>query len=62
MRNAARLTDSLAVLFVLAVGVVLVGPILLFALFSFNDSSIVALPFEGFTLEWYGDAFLTRQR
>ena len=35
---------------------ILVGPILLLALFSFNDSSIVALPFEGFTTHWYTDA------
>jgi ABC-type spermidine/putrescine transport system permease subunit II len=53
MRNSARWGDSLAALFVIAVAVVLVGPILLLALFSFNDSSVVALPFEGFTTEWY---------
>jgi ABC-type spermidine/putrescine transport system permease subunit II len=41
---------------VIAVGVVLIGPILLLALFSFNDSSVIALPFEGFTLEWYQEA------
>jgi ABC-type spermidine/putrescine transport system permease subunit II len=46
----------LAVLLVLAVSVVLVGPILLLALFSFNDSSIIALPFEGVTTEWYREA------
>lgn len=49
-------SDSLATLMVLAVGVVLVGPILLLAVFSFNDSSVIALPFEGFTLEWYSAA------
>lgn len=53
MRSTRWVADSLATLFVLAVLVVLVGPILLLALFSFNDSSIVALPFEGFTTEWY---------
>jgi spermidine/putrescine transport system permease protein len=51
-----RWADSLAVLLVLAVGVVLFGPILLLALFSFNDSSVIALPFEGFTTEWYREA------
>ena len=51
-----RVTDGLALLLVLAVSVVLLGPILLLALFSFNDSSVIALPFEGFTLEWYREA------
>jgi ABC-type spermidine/putrescine transport system permease subunit II len=51
-----RVTDGLALLLVLAVGVILLGPILLLALFSFNDSSVIALPFEGFTLEWYREA------
>ena len=46
-------SNSLATLLVVAVGVILIGPILLLALFSFNDSSVIALPFEGFTLEWY---------
>ena len=53
MMGRARVADSLAVLLVLAVAVVLVGPILLLALFSFNDSSVIALPFEGVTTEWY---------
>src|SRR5262245_39765637 len=35
----------------------LVGPILLLAAFSFNDSSIIALPWDGFTLRWYREAF-----
>ena len=50
------MANSLATLLVVAVGVVLIGPILLLALFSFNDSSVIALPFEGFTLEWYQEA------
>ena len=53
MGSHQRWADSLAILLVVAVGVILVGPILLLALFSFNDSSVIALPFEGFTLEWY---------
>lgn len=57
MRSAhERWADSLAVLLVIGVGVVLFGPILLLALFSFNDSSVIALPFEGFTTEWYREA------
>ena len=51
-----RIADGLALLLVLASAVFLVGPILLLALFSFNDSSVIALPFEGFTLEWYREA------
>lgn len=47
----------LATALVAVVMVVLVGPILLLAVFSFNDSSIIALPFEGFTVKWYAAAF-----
>ncbi len=56
MPSHQRWSNSLAILLVVAVGVVLIGPILLLALFSFNDSSVIALPFEGFTLEWYQEA------
>ena len=56
MSGQQRWSNSLATLLVVAVGVVLVGPILLLALFSFNDSTVIALPFEGFTLEWYREA------
>ena len=48
-RYRARVGDSLAITLLALVLVVLVGPILLLAVFSFNDSSIIALPFEGFT-------------
>jgi len=36
---------------------VLFGPVLLLALFSFNDSAIISLPWEGFTTKWYSAAF-----
>ena len=36
---------------------VLFGPVLMLALFSFNDSSIISLPWEGFTTEWYEAAW-----
>ena len=36
---------------------ILFGPVLLLALFSFNDSSIISLPWEGFTTKWYDEAF-----
>ncbi len=32
-------------------------PVLFLPLFSFNDSSIIALPLRGFTLQWYAQAF-----
>jgi spermidine/putrescine transport system permease protein len=34
----------------------LFGPVLMLALFSFNDSSIISLPWEGFTTHWYEEA------
>jgi len=36
--------------------VVLYGPLLVLALFSFNDSIVIALPFKGFTMQWYREA------
>jgi spermidine/putrescine transport system permease protein len=51
-----RIGDILALGLVSFVLVVLVGPILLLTVFSFNDSTIISLPFEGFTLEWYKTA------
>jgi ABC-type spermidine/putrescine transport system permease subunit II len=35
---------------------ILFGPVLMLALFSFNDSSIISLPWEGFTSHWYEEA------
>jgi len=42
---------------VLLVMAVLFGPVLLLALFSFNDSTVISLPWEGFTTKWYTEAF-----
>jgi len=42
--------------FLVVVTVVLYGPLVVLALFSFNDSIVIALPFEGFTLQWYREA------
>jgi len=36
---------------------ILFGPVLLLALFSFNDSTVISLPWEGFTTKWYSEAF-----
>ncbi len=35
----------------------LFGPLVILVLFSFNDSSVLAFPLEGFTTEWYKAAF-----
>lgn len=36
---------------------VLFGPLILLAVFSFNSSTIISLPFERFTFHWYHAAF-----
>ena len=41
--------------------VVLFGPVLMLGLFSFNDSSIISLPWEGFTTKWYEEAWSNGQ-
>ena len=53
MSHRLRPGDLLALALVTVVLVVLIGPIALLTAFSFNDSTIISLPFEGFTLEWY---------
>ncbi|HET8662698.1 MAG TPA: ABC transporter permease [Nocardioides sp.] len=53
MSHRLRLGDVLALALVTVVLVVLIGPIALLTAFSFNDSTIISLPFEGFTLDWY---------
>ena len=48
----------------LLIGVVMLilfGPVLMLALFSFNDSSIISLPWEGFTTKWYEEAWNNQQ-
>ncbi len=53
MTSRSRIGDVLALTLLSVVMIVLVGPIILLAVFSFNDSSIIALPFQGFTWDWY---------
>ena len=48
-------------LLVAVVLVILFGPVLMLALFSFNDSSIISLPWAGFTTHWYEDAWANDQ-
>jgi ABC-type spermidine/putrescine transport system permease subunit II len=59
-RLRRRLPDVGAVVLVVFVMVVLFGPVLMLALFSFNDSSIISLPWEGFTTRWYEAAWNDR--
>ena len=42
--------------FLITVGAILFGPLLILVFFSFNDSNVLALPFEGLTLRWYSAA------
>ncbi len=42
--------------FLAVVGLMLFGPLLILVLFSFNDSSVLAFPFEGVTTKWYSQA------
>jgi ABC-type spermidine/putrescine transport system permease subunit II len=53
-RRLPGVAGGLLVAFVM---VVLFGPVLMLALFSFNDSSIISLPWEGFTTKWYEEAW-----
>jgi ABC-type spermidine/putrescine transport system permease subunit II len=46
-----------SVLLMVAIVVVLFGPVVLLAVFSFNDSPIISLPWSGFTTHWYNVAW-----
>lgn len=48
--------NLLSATLVVVVMVILFGPVLLLALFSFNDSTVISLPWEGFTTKWYSEA------
>lgn len=56
-RLSRRLPNALSAALVTLVLVILFGPVLLLALFSFNDSTVISLPWEGFTTRWYSEAF-----
>lgn len=60
-RLRQRLPGIAGGLLVAFVMVVLFGPVLMLALFSFNDSSIISLPWEGFTTKWYEEAWSNGQ-
>ena len=60
-RIRGRLPGIAGGLLVAFVMLVLFGPVLMLALFSFNDSSIISLPWEGFTTKWYEEAWSNGQ-
>jgi ABC-type spermidine/putrescine transport system permease subunit II len=60
-RIRSRLPGLAGGLLVALVMIVLFGPVLMLALFSFNDSSIISLPWEGFTTKWYEEAWSNGQ-
>ena len=57
IRIRRRLPAIASVVVVAFALLVLFGPVLMLALFSFNDSSIISLPWEGFTTRWYDAAW-----
>ena len=56
LRIKRAMPDFLSIALVAVVMVILFGPVLLLALFSFNDSTVISLPWEGFTTKWYTEA------
>src|SRR5262245_6294965 len=56
-RVRRRLPGIASVALVVIVLLVLFGPVLMLAMFSFNDSPIISLPWEGFTTRWYEEAW-----
>ena len=57
IRIRRRLPGIASVLVMAFALLILFGPVLMLALFSFNDSSIISLPWEGFTTKWYQAAW-----
>ena len=51
IRIRRRLPGIASVLVIAFALLILFGPVLMLALFSFNDSSIISLPWEGFTTQ-----------
>ena len=60
-RVRRRLPGVASVVVIALAMVIMFGPVLMLALFSFNDSSIISLPWEGFTTRWYDEAWSTSE-
>ena len=56
LRVARRLDSVGGRIYAVAFIIVLYGPLVMLAVFSFNDSIVFSLPWSGFTLEWYREA------
>ncbi len=52
-RARGRASDGASVALVAFIMLLLFGPLILLAVFSFNSSTIISLPFEAFTTHWY---------
>ncbi len=52
-----RLTAAMQIAFMTFVAFVLFGPVVILAVFSFNDSIILGFPFKGLTVSWYAEAW-----
>ena len=55
-RISRAFPNFLSTALVVVVMIILFGPVLLLALFSFNDSTVISLPWQGFTTKWYSEA------
>jgi spermidine/putrescine transport system permease protein len=51
--SGSRASNGASVAIVSFVLLLLFGPLILLAIFSFNSSTIISLPFEAFTTHWY---------
>lgn len=56
LRIKRALPNFFSTSLVVLVMLILFGPVLLLALFSFNDSTVISLPWQGFTTRWYTEA------
>ena len=57
VRLTRRTPQALSVAWIVLVLAVLYGPLLMLAAFSFNDSTVISLPWAGFTMKWYTAAY-----
>lgn len=55
-RRRERLALGAQAALLLLVALLLFGPVIVLAVFSFNDSQILAFPLKGFTSNWYSEA------
>lgn len=56
-RRRARISGTLQGVLLAFTGLLIFGPLVILAIFSFNDSAVLAFPLKGFTADWYSQAF-----